>query len=180
MITVHQIQQSPETVAILQGVLAAAPAYSKFTSGVVPCEGSAASIFNALPPGKAREDKFVLGVYSGETCVGVIDLIRGYPDPETAMLGLLLIAESHHGLGIGRSAYAQAEAVVRTWSKVRRVRIGVVESNAHVLPFWLRLGFQLTGEIKPYQNGSVVSKVEILVRELESGRWCRLRRINED
>ena len=77
MITVHQIQQSPETVAMLQGVLAAAPTYSKLTSGVVPSEGSAASIFNALPPGKASEDKFVLGVYSGETCVGVIDLIRG-------------------------------------------------------------------------------------------------------
>ena len=167
MITVRQLRSSPETLSMLQAVLEAAPTYSLLTSGELRSPGSAKTIFEALPPGKSSEDKFVLGIYEDRLCVGLLDLIRGYPNAYTAMIGLLLISESHHGRGIGRAAYAQLEALVCTWPLARSIRIGVVGSNARVLPFWQGLGFSPTGTVKPYLKGSVISTVVVLERALE-------------
>jgi hypothetical protein len=46
------------------------------------------------------------------------------------------------------------------------MRIGVVRVNEDVLPFWTRLGFRATGEVKPYRYGSVVSETLVLEKLL--------------
>jgi ribosomal protein S18 acetylase RimI-like enzyme len=100
--------------------------------------------------------------------VGCIDLIEGYPEPDTATLGLLLIAESFQGQGIGSEAYRATEATVRAWGTCTKIRLGVVRTNAAVLPFWIRLGFTETGESKPYSCGPVLSEIVILTKTLVS------------
>ncbi len=163
-LALRPLARTPANIAAVQAVLDAAPTYARLTSGAPPAADAGASVFDALPPGRAYEDKLVLAVCRGEACIGVVDLIRGYPSPGTAMLGLLLIAEAHQGRGAGRSAYEQVEQLARRWPEVRRLRIGVVEANARVLPFWQRMGFTPTGEVKPYAEGSVRSRVVVLER----------------
>lgn len=124
-------------------------------------------MYSILPEGKSYEDKFVLGVYGDGVMVGCIDLIRGFPDSITAFVGLLLIAEPFQGRGIGVRAYHLVENYIRAWGTCTKVRIGVVGTNEAVLPFWKKLGFMPTGEVKPYRYGSVMSKVVILVKSLD-------------
>jgi hypothetical protein len=90
---------SPAQTAELQGVFEAAPDYFMRTLGHPPGPTEAQSTFKALPPGMGYGDKFVFGVYRGDTMVGCVDLVRGYPDRKTAMLGLLLLSEKVRGQG---------------------------------------------------------------------------------
>ena len=150
----------------LQRVFEDAPTYAHRITRALPGPADAQSTYTALPEGKCYDDKFVFGIYLAGEMVGCADLIRGYPDPATALLGLLVISERHQRQGIGRRAYALIEQVIRNWRSCDRARIGVVRTNEAVLGFWTHLGFKPTGEIKPYRNASVVSETVVLEKQL--------------
>jgi GNAT superfamily N-acetyltransferase len=119
-----------------------------------------------LPEGKSYDDKFVFGIYLGSEMVGCVDLIRGFPNAKTALLGLLLVSEKHQRKEIGRRAYTLLDEFIRSWGTCDHVRIGVVRTNEDVMPFWSRLGFEPTGELKPYRYGSVQSETVVLQKRL--------------
>jgi hypothetical protein len=75
-------------MAALQCVLEAAPDYFERVSGAPPGSAQAQGMFTALPPDKTYADKFVWGLYEGEAMIGCADVIRGYPVPEKAIIGL--------------------------------------------------------------------------------------------
>ena len=60
--------------------------------------------------GKSYDDKFVFGIYCGADMVGCADLIRGYPDADTAWLGLLLVVSALTAWGLPRLAAPWEEA----------------------------------------------------------------------
>jgi len=152
----------------LQRVFEATPAYAQLITGTPPGPAEAQSTYSILPEGNSYEDKFVLGVYLGSEMVGCVDLIRGYPEPHVAHIGLLLLAEPFQHQGIGKAAYGLVEQYIRAWGNCTTVRAGVVRTNEAVLPFWQKLGFVPTGEVKPYQYSTVVSEVVILAKRLDS------------
>jgi len=158
----------------LQRVLEDAPTYAERVTGAPPGKADAQSTFSILPPDKSYDDKFVFGVYDDGQMIGCVDLIRGFPQPQTAHLGLLLIAESHQRRGHGKAAYRAVEDIVRSWGACTQVRIGVVRTNAEVLQFWHALGFVATGEVKPYRYASVVSETVILIKPLDDGHQRQL------
>ena len=43
---------------------------------------------------------------------------------------------------------------------------GYPDPAAEVIPFWTRLGFEPTGEVKPYRYGSVVSETLVFQKRL--------------
>ena len=164
---VAQLKQLSLAYALeLQRILEAAPAYWLRITGELPGNLAAEETFRALPDGKSHDDKFVLGIFVDAELVGCADLVRGYPDSETAMLGLLLLRESHQHMGLGRSAYLAIENFVRSWKQITRMRIGVVAANDSVHPFWKNLGFVETGLRRPYQEGAVVSETIVLEKPL--------------
>jgi RimJ/RimL family protein N-acetyltransferase len=126
----------------------------------------AQSTYSILPEGKAYDDKFVFGIFVDARMVGCADLIRGYPDPGAAHLGLLLIAEEFQRQGIGAEACRQIEREIRGWGTCSRIRLGIVGTNYHVLPFWRRLGFVKTGETKPYRYANVLSETIVLEKRI--------------
>jgi GNAT superfamily N-acetyltransferase len=168
-ISLRLLDGDPAVMSELQRVLEDAPAYAELVTGAPPGQADAQSTFSVLPPDKSYDDKFVFGVYRDARMIGCIDLIRGFPQPQTAHLGLLLIAESQQRRGHGTAAYHAVEDTIRRWGTCTEVRIGVVRTNAGVLPFWSRLGFVPTGEVKPYRYANVVSETVILVKPLAAG-----------
>jgi len=165
------ITGTPDQMAELQRVLEAAPGYAMRATGLPVGAADAQSTVTMLPDGKGYDDKFVFGIHRGDDSdapmVGCIDVVRGWPDHETAMLGLLIVDERLHGQGIGRAAYRRLEAFVATWPEIRRVRIGVLDLNAHVaMPFWLRMGFLPNGETKPHRYAQVEGTIAVLVKPL--------------
>ena len=165
-VTLRPLTGHPEEIAAIQSVFASTPIYFDRVSGGPPGPTEARDTFTDLPPGSSRDDKHVFAIVSGGEIVGCIDVVRGFPDPATAMLGLLLVGEPWQGRGVGAAAYRALEAVVAGWDGCRRVRIGVVRTNEAVLAFWRRLGFVETGEVKPYARGPVASEIVVLSKPL--------------
>jgi RimJ/RimL family protein N-acetyltransferase len=145
-------------MADLQRVIEAAPGYAALVTGVPLGRADAQSTYTVLPEGKTHDDKFVYGIYVDGVMVGCVDLIRGYPDRSTAFLGLLLIGEPFQRRGVGSAAFREIERVVSNWGSCHRIRLSVLRANDRVIPFWTSLGFEATGETKPYTCGAVVSE----------------------
>ncbi|WP_328291244.1 GNAT family N-acetyltransferase [Kineococcus sp. NBC_00420] len=155
-----------DDVRVVQHILNQAPDYALRVTGQAPGPDDAAEMFLALPPGVDRAAKYVYGLFVEDEPVGVLDVIRGWPDPATAHIGLLLLEEARTGQGLGRAAYQGVEDLVRQWNEVHCVRAAVVATNDVVLPFWRSVGLTPTGETKPYQRGSITSYAIILTKAL--------------
>ena len=79
-----------------------------------------------------------------------MDLIRGYPEPLTAFLGLLLLTEPFQGYGYGPQVLAALETLARRWD-ARKLRLAVLPDNLRAEAFWRRQGFN-TIEQQPCLN----------------------------
>ncbi|WP_074713493.1 GNAT family N-acetyltransferase [Arthrobacter alpinus] len=91
-----------------------------------------------------------------------MDVIRGYPSPNVAYIGLLMTAGGQSRRGLGREIFKFVLGEIRRWHGVSVVRLGIVASNAEVaVPFWQSLGFARTGESKPHVDGPVSSTVTL-------------------
>ena len=152
-------------MAALQNVLEAAPTYFQIVGGVSPGPAEAQSLFTALPPGKGYDDKFVWGFYSGAAMIGCADVIRGYPTPDKAVIGLLLLAEPWQRRGLGRAFATLVEQAIAGWSTIAQLRIGVALANSRALGFWQRMGYVETGEVKLSDPGQV--PVAVLEKPLQ-------------
>ena len=165
MITLRALAGERRDMAELQGVLQNARRYAERITGAPPRPADAQSTYTILPEAKGYEDKFLYGIYEGDEMIGCADVIRAWPRPDTAHIGLLLIGERHQRRGHGRAACQAIEREIARWG-AKRVRIGVVGTNEDVLPFWRKLGFVPTGEVKPYRYGPIESHVTILEKPL--------------
>ena len=148
-LTLRLLTGQPFEMAALQCVLEAAPEYFRSVTGGPPGAAEAQSTFTALPRDKTYDEKFVWGLYCGEAMIGCADVIRGHPMRETAVIGLLLLAEPWQHRGLGRAFATLIEQAIAAWSEILRLRLGVVESNPGALIFWRKLGYRETGEVKP-------------------------------
>ena len=108
----------PEEMLALQRVIGAAPGFALAVTGLPPGPADARSTFTVLPEGRSEDDGFVYGVYLDGQMIGCADVVRGYPDPSTAFIGLLLISEDSKRRGCGTAAYEALEAV-----SLRRIRV---------------------------------------------------------
>lgn len=77
-----------------------------------------------------------------------MDLILGYPQPQTAFFGFFMVDCALQGQGFGRRAIEQCLAALKAQG-FTRVRLAVDEGNAQSLTFWQRCGFSLTGQRSP-------------------------------
>ena len=173
IVTIAPLEGERSQMEDLQRVIEEAPAFINRVTGALPGPADAQSTYSILPEGKTYDDKFVFGIYRGGQMVGCADLIRGYPNPMTAQLGLFLVSEKCRRQGIGRDAYGLVEHFIQGWGTYNRVRIGIVRVNEEVVPFWMRLGFSSTGEINPYRYGTVTSETMLYEKLLPNIRITR-------
>jgi RimJ/RimL family protein N-acetyltransferase len=165
-VALRLLREDPQDVAALQRVLEAAPSYYHRVTGGPPTPQEARSTYRILPEGKSPQDKFLFGIVRGDELVGCVDLVRGYPKPEIAYLGLLLVSERQQKRGIGRAAYRLVEETVLGWGACDRIRLSVLRANDGVIPFWASFGFVPTGEVRPYRAGTVTSEALLFEKPL--------------
>lgn len=103
------------------------------------------------------------GLYSdGAKNIGLIHLLRNYPDNDTVYIGLFLIHGAYHRKGYGKRLMGQMEkSMVK--SGYKKIRLGVVEENKAVMRFWENLGFSKIETV----IGSSTSKQEWKVYVME-------------
>lgn len=154
----------PDEVTAIQAVIESDPGYVERVTGLPPGPADAQSLLMMRPPDLAEDRKLVLAVRREDDVIGIIDLLRGYPEESTAYLGLLEIRHDLQGRGFGRAAHEALLELVRTWPEIRRVRIAIVATNdAAVGHFWRALGYAPSGDPVPY----VYDKLETTAQRLE-------------
>ncbi len=122
--------------------------YFNIVEGLPPSGEAVQDILESLPPGKGPEDKSVIGVFGrdGRLCA-LADLIDGYPETGTWMLGLLLIDPAERKAGLGRNIH---KGLVQMAAKagMRKIRIGLVQENTNAVGFWTHLGYMETNRVE--------------------------------
>jgi GNAT superfamily N-acetyltransferase len=168
-VSLQRLTGEGQEIAALQRVLEGAGSYAERVTGHPPGHGhgDAQRLFSNVPEGVDYEHTFVWGVLAAGKMVGVVDVIRGWPNPDTALLGPLLLTDAYGGRGLGRRAYAAVEEQVRSWPEIRSLRAAVVATNSAVLPFWERMGFSATGEVRPYRHDKLTSQSIVLTKSLK-------------
>jgi GNAT superfamily N-acetyltransferase len=168
-IEVRPIEANPANEAAVQALHERCADYVERITGLAPPPDAGQHFFAALPPGRGYQHKCTLGVFDGDAMIGCIDLVRGWPDEATAVIGLLLLEPAVRGQGRGRLAFEAIEAQARAWPEVSQLRLVVVESNAVARPFWEHLGFRANGQTRPHAAGTVNSTAIVFVRALGPG-----------
>jgi ribosomal protein S18 acetylase RimI-like enzyme len=122
----------------IQAVLASDPAAWDLLEDAPLRADEAEHLLAELPPGVTEDRKYVYVI--DDVCV--IDMVEGYPTPETWYLGLILIAPGARNLGLGaRLLSIIAERARRGGGTA--LRLAVVSTNVAARRLYDRLGFQL-------------------------------------
>jgi GNAT superfamily N-acetyltransferase len=160
-------------VAALQDLLESVPDYALRITGYPPGPSDGLSALLSVPDGFDPVGKVGLGLWEGERLVAFADVLLGYPSLSVAYIGLLVVRGGEQGRGLGRAMHVAVVERVRAASgrsgmeRSRRLRLGIVASNASVAePFWRALGYEPTGEEKPYRYDHLVSTVALWERAL--------------
>ncbi|TDU89443.1 acetyltransferase (GNAT) family protein [Kribbella voronezhensis] len=157
-----------DDVGAVQELIESDAGYTERITGYPPGAADAQSLLMMRPEGIAEDAKVVLGLWDGEQLVAVVDLLRGYPNGHTGFIGLLEVHGGHRGEGAGRTAYELVERfVIEEWPEIRVLRLAVVDTNAEqAAGFWQRLGFEATGEAKPYRYDKLESVARLYEKRL--------------
>ena len=98
----------------------------------------------ALPPGKEPQDKHYLGYFDGDELIAVLDLINGYPNPDTAFFGFFMVAAPYQGRGIGSAIISELCDMLKMQG-FAEIRLCRVIGNPQPEAFWRKNGFAETG-----------------------------------
>jgi predicted molibdopterin-dependent oxidoreductase YjgC len=85
-----------------------------------------------------------LGLFLEGRLSGVAEVSYGFPGPQDAYLGLMLLAPWAQGAGHGRAFLAHVESLARSRT-APRIYLAVLEANPRGRAFWEREGFAPTG-----------------------------------
>lgn len=122
--------------------------------GHMRSEPSAASLLADTlvhPPGRSLSGKYFLLVRDGDGPQALADLVAGYPDAETAWLGLFMLRREAQGRGLGRRLVSGLLAALKD-AGFGRAGLAWVGENPVPGRFWPSLGFVPEGQ-RPSGNG---------------------------
>lgn len=126
-----------------------------------PSAGALLGDMLALPPGRALSDKYFLGVRDGEGLLAIADLVAGYPDAETAWLGLFMLRAGAQKRGLGRKLAGELFAFLRA-AGFARAGLAWVRENPLPGHFWPLLGFVPDGTERPGDGYTLITAYKAL------------------
>jgi GNAT superfamily N-acetyltransferase len=135
----------PSETALVAQFYREAPDYWLLAEGRLDPEAQAQDFFTDAPPNcdPAQSDR--LGLFVAQRLSGVAELSYGFPEPNDAYLGLMLIGPWAQGQGHGRTFLAHLEALARN-RHAAKVYLAVLDANPRGRAFWEREGFGPAGK----------------------------------
>lgn len=134
----------PSEAPLVADFYRAAPDYWILAEGRVEPERQATEFFTDCGPGCDPGQSHRLGMFLGDRLSGVADVCYGFPEPEDAYLGLMMLGPWAQGQGFGRTLLAHAESLARS-RHAPNLYLAVLEANPRGRAFWQREGFRPTG-----------------------------------
>ncbi|APX17493.1 GNAT family N-acetyltransferase [Phaeobacter inhibens] len=142
-----------------------APDYWLLVEGVLPGRDKAERFFTDGPPGCDPAQSYRLGLFLEGRLSGLAELSFGFPEPQDAYLGLMVLGPWAQGAGYGRRFLAHVEGLARERGAAQTF-LAVVEANARGRAFWEREGFKPTGVSGKMQFGQCHHRLHRLVKPL--------------
>ncbi|MES2540337.1 MAG: GNAT family N-acetyltransferase [Pseudomonadota bacterium] len=134
----------PSETALVTQFYREAPDYWLLAEGRADAERHAQEFFTDAPPNcdPAQSDR--LGLFLNQRLSGVAELSYGFPEPNDAYLGLMILGPWAQGAGHGRTFLTHVETLARK-RHAARLYLAVLDVNPRGLAFWEREGFTSTG-----------------------------------
>ena len=104
------------------------------------------SDLHLTPPGIDASDKYYLGFFKGDEMAAVLDLIDGYPEPDTAFIGFFMMNAALQGKQIGSAFFRDVCAYLKEIDKTS-VRLAYAKDNPQAAHFWRKNGFSVVSEV---------------------------------
>ena len=98
------------------------------------------------PPGVGVTDKYYIGFYRDGVLAAVMDLIDGYPEPETAFIGFFMMKKELQGKGAGSAVIRETASYLKTVGKTA-IRLAIDKDNPQSTHFWKKNGFRVIREV---------------------------------
>jgi GNAT superfamily N-acetyltransferase len=154
-----------EAKDLVQNILDRAPQYRMNVDGIADAPNDGLDSLTAIPPNCSMEQKYFLVLHSAGHPIGIADVVKDFPKPGTAFLGLFLLQENQQKKGLGLKGYELLENLIRNELCCNKIRLAVVDSNP-VQPFWEKLGFVATGEVRPHDGVDRKSLKRVMEKRL--------------
>ncbi len=159
-------QLLPEDSGAIQGLWEKCLDYVLLVDGRPAGPNAGEEEFHDVPPGKSADDLFVFGIVNQQNdLIGLLDVVRWYPDETTWWIGLLVLIPEVRSQGLGQKIVQGFAEYVRA-SGGHAIMLGVVEDNSLAYRFWSKLGFELNRKTEPRQFGDKTHTVNIMRRLL--------------
>lgn len=129
-----------EDIEDILALFKACPDYFKLVGDLNVDQSTVENFLYALPPGKEDEDKFSIGIYLGSQLVGAIDLVKGFPESDVWMIGLVLLHPDYRGIGLGTALHEYIVEVAEM-EEANKLRVGVLLENNDKIKYWEKLGY---------------------------------------
>ena len=134
----------PSETALVAQFYREAPDYWLLAEGRVDPQAQAQDFFTDAPPNCDPATSDRLGLFLNQRLSGVAEISYGFPEPNDAYIGLMLLGPWAQGAGHGRAFLAHAEALARK-RHAARLYLAVLDVNPRGQAFWEREGFTDTG-----------------------------------
>ncbi len=140
--------------------------YTRLERGDVPPPAELSEeYFTAAPPGVDPATGLRLGLFERAELTGLAEVSFGFPAPEDAYLGLMLLAAPVRGRGLGPRLLAEVEAQAFARG-APRLYLAVLDVNPRGRAFWQREGFQLHEAGRSVDLGALTQTASRLVKPL--------------
>ncbi len=140
---------TPEDVPAMLELAKGNPIFYQHLHEEPTAEGFLEDLTN-LPPRTTPEDKYYAGYFRDGRLIGALDLITGFPAPETAFVGFFMLHKDVQGAGLGSALIGDLLAFLKD-AGFRAVRLMYVKGNPQSAAFWTKNGFTPTG-VEPKQE----------------------------
>lgn len=150
---------------LVAGLFLEAADFVRMTEGLEPGPAQAAGFFKGVPPGGDIAQSVKVGLFDGAKLLGIADMAFGYPEPGDGYIGLMLLAPSARGRGLGRALLALLEEEARARG-APRLFVGVIEANSRGRAFWLREGFVPVKRLGPIKVGARAHMIDRMAKRL--------------
>ena len=108
-----------------------------------------------LPPEVEPERKYFVGLCDGDTLTAVLDLIDGYPTPDTAYLGLFMVHGAASGQGRGSGIVTRLCQALGA-AGFSALRLAYDKDNPQSSHFWQKNGFAALYETDSPEYGHLI------------------------
>ena len=131
-------------LAAVEALYQAAAAFWQMTDRRPPNRQKAEAFFVDTPPGCDPAASHRLGLFEHYDLTGVAEMAFGFPNSNSAYLGLMVLAPSARERGLGRAFLHHLETLARA-KACPELFLAVLEENQAGRGFWKAQGFAPTG-----------------------------------